>query len=318
MLNMLKKNAVMSFLLIALLTTSNALAENKIKAVTSFSILADFVKNVGGDHVDIITLVGPDMDAHIYEPTPLDAKNIKNADVVFINGLNLEGFMIRLIKASGSNAPVIVTTEGITPLKSEEDHADEHVHDHAHEHAHEHEGHHHGSEDPHAWQSIKNAQIYINNIAAGLCKVNANNCVEFEKNANDYNKKLQQLDVAMKAKINVIVPEKRKIITSHDAFGYFAHEYHFTILAPEGVSTESEATAADVAKLITQVKSDKASAIFVENISNPQIINQISRETGLKVGGSLYSDALSKTTGPASTYIDMMNHNVTTIVNAIQ
>ncbi|WP_313193754.1 zinc ABC transporter substrate-binding protein AztC [Shinella zoogloeoides] len=298
-----------------------------LDVVASFSIIADFARNVGGDRVEVETLVGPDGDAHVYEPRPADAAALEKANVVLVNGLELEGFMKRLIETSGTKAPVVELTKGIEPLKAEEEehHHDEKAeagHDHdgdeKEEAGHDHEGHHHHGEfDPHAWQSIPNAEIYVKNIADAFCEADKAGCATYTANAEAYLAKLAALQTEVKAAIEALPADKRTIITSHDAFGYFAHEYGLKFIAPEGVSTEAEASAADVAKLVDQVKEDKASAIFVENITNPRLIEQIAAETGLKVGGTLYSDALSGEDGPASTYIDMFHHNVETIRAAV-
>ncbi|CUX57599.1 zinc ABC transporter substrate-binding protein AztC [Agrobacterium genomosp. 13] len=307
----------------------------ELKVVASFSIIADFAKNVGGDRVEITTLVGPDGDAHVYEPRPADAVAVSKADVVLVNGLEFEGFLKRLIDTSGTKAPVVELTKGVEPLKLSDEPAghahpeaeEEEAHDHkaeevGHKHesaeAHDHEGHHHHGEfDPHAWQSIKNAEIYVKNIAGAFCEVDKAGCATYTANSEAYVAKLTALNEKVKTEIAAIPPEKRVIITSHDAFGYFEHAYGLEFLAPEGVSTESEASAADVAKLVDQIKHDKASAIFVENITNKRLIDQIASETGLKVGGTLYSDALSTADGPAATYIDMINHNIDTIKAAV-
>lgn len=295
----------------------------ELKVVASFSIIADFAKNVGGDRVDISTLVGPDGDAHVYEPRPADAAALEGADVVLVNGLQFEGFMSRLIEASGTKASVVEVTKGIEPLKSAEE---EHEHEEkaeageAHEdagHDHGHEGHHHGEFDPHAWQSIPNAEIYVKNIADAFCEADKAGCATYTANAGAYLAKLGELETEVKAAIEAVPSDRRTVITSHDAFGYFEHEYGLKFIAPEGISTEAEASAADVAKLIDQVKHDKASAIFLENITNPRLIEQISTETGIKIGGTLYSDALSNSDGPASTYIDMFRYNVNTMKAAI-
>jgi len=285
-----------------------ASAEN-LKVVASFSIIADFARNVGGDRVDITTLVGPDGDAHVYEPRPADAAAVAAADVVLVNGLQLEGFIPRLVEASGGKAPVVELTKGGEMLKSGED-------EHEHAAGEHHDHHHHGEFDPHAWQSVHNAGIYVKNIAEAFCAADAAGCDSYKANAAAYGDKLEALDGEIRAAVAEIPEDKRVVITSHDAFGYFEHEYGLKFLAPEGVSTESEASAADVAALIRQVREDKASAIFVENITNPRLIEQIAGETGVKVGGALYSDALSDASGPAATYIDMMKHNVNTIKGA--
>jgi len=323
---------------ITLTHTAMAAAEN-LKVVASFSIIADFAKNVGGDRVDITTLVGPNGDAHVYEPKPADAVAVGAADVVLVNGLQFEGFLQRLVEASGTKAPIVELTKGGEVLKNAEgehhhhgDEAaeDEHEHEHdaaetghdhdaeeGHEHAHEEGHHHHGEFDPHAWQSVHNAEVYVKNIAEAFCAADAAGCDTYKANASAYGEKLEALEGEIKAAVAEIPEDKRVIITSHDAFNYFEHEYGLKFLAPEGVSTESEASAADVAALIKQVREDKASAIFVENITNPRLIEQIASETGIKVGGTLYSDALSDESGPAATYIDMMKHNVSTIKGAI-
>ncbi|WP_394886198.1 zinc ABC transporter substrate-binding protein AztC [Mesorhizobium sp. AaZ16] len=321
---------------ITLAHTAMASAEN-LKVVASFSIIADFAKNVGGDRVDITTLVGPNGDAHVYEPKPADAAAVAAADVVLVNGLQFEGFLQRLVEASGTKAPVVELTKGGEVLKNaeEEHHHDEasegeqkHEHEAAEaghdqhaeegqEHANEEAHHDHGEFDPHAWQSAHNAEIYVKNIADAFCAADAAGCDTYRANAEAYGQKLEALEAEIKAAVAEIPEDKRVIITSHDAFKYFEHEYGLKFLAPEGVSTESEASAADVAALIKQVKEDRAAAIFVENITNQRLIEQIASETGIKVGGTLYSDALSDEGGQAATYIDMMEHNANTIKGAI-
>ncbi|WP_273718171.1 MULTISPECIES: metal ABC transporter solute-binding protein, Zn/Mn family [Bartonella] len=298
-----QKFVLLGVLLFAL-SPFSASAHNKIKVVASFSILADLVKNVGGDNISMTTFVGPNANTHTYEPTPHDAQALRNAQIIFINGLHLEGFIDRLITASGTKALLVEVSANIPPLKMKnQEHGAHH--------------HHHSIIDPHAWQTIPNVEIYVNNIAAAFCKIDPQSCRRYNKNAEIYIKKLKMAQDTLKTKIATIPKDKRIIITSHDAFGYFAKEYGFTILAPQSASTEAEATAADVAELIKQIKANKAAALFVENISNPRLIKQISKETSLKIGGTLYSDALSNENGPAATYLDMMKHNVNTIIDAI-
>lgn len=323
MSGILKLATALSVITLTPMAASVASAES-LKVVASFSVIADFARNVGGDRVEITTLVGPNGDAHVYEPKPADAAAVAAADVVLANGLQFEGFLQRLVEASGSSAPVVELTKGGEVLKSaEEEHGhDEAAHDHdaepskaAEDHAAE--EHHHGEYDPHAWQSVHNAEVYVKNIADAFCAADEAGCDAYKANAQAYGAKLEALDKEIRDAVAGIPAGKRTIITSHDAFGYFQHEYRLNFVAPEGISTDSEASAADVAALIKQVRADKASAIFVENITNPRLVEQIAEETGLKVGGELYSDALSDETGPASTYIDMMRHNVTTIKGAI-
>jgi len=295
----------------ALLATASGADLN---VVASFSIIADLAKNVGGDRVEITTIVGPDGDAHVYEPKPADAVAMSKADVVLVNGLDFEGFLSRLVETSATAAPVVELTRGVTPMKLADEPAG---HAHPEDEAAKQAGHHHGEYDPHAWQSIANAEIYVKNIADAFCGADKAGCATYTANATTYLDKLATLETAVKTSIAGIPKEKRVIITSHDAFGYFEHAYGLEFLAPEGISTESEASAADVAKLVDQVRHDKASAIFLENVTNASLIRQIANETGLKVGGTLYSDALSQETGPASTYIDMVHHNIETIKAAI-
>jgi len=327
MRTILKLASMMSVITFMPATQATA-ADGKFQVVASFSIIADFARNVGGDRVDITTLVGPDGDAHVYEPKPADAVAVSKADVVLVNGLQFEGFLQRLVEASGTKAPVVELTKGGEVLSFAEEAHDhdaakpEAGHDHAHDaekegedsHA---EGHDHGAFDPHAWQSVHNAEVYVTNIVAAFCAADAAGCASYTANGAAYGAKLAELETAIKTSIAAIPADKRTIITSHDAFGYFEHEYALNFLAPEGVSTESEASASDVAALIKQIREDKAAAIFVESITNPRLIEQIASETGIKVGGTLYSDALSGPEGPAATYIDMMTHNVSTITGAI-
>ncbi len=273
-----------------------ASAAEKLKAVASFSILADLVSRVGGERVDVTSIVGPDGDAHVYEPKPDDAKAVAAAGLVFINGLGFEGWMDRLGEASGYKGKIVTASAGIKIHKMADVGAER---------------------DPHAWQSVENAGVYVGNIAAALCEADSSGCETYKANAAAYDKELKDLDAEIKAAIARVPGDRRVVITSHDAFGYFAGAYGVTFLAPEGVSTESEASAQDVAKLIRQIRARKATALFIENMSDPRLIEQIARETGVKMGGALYSDALSARDGPASTYLDMMRHNAKLLTDAM-
>ncbi|PWJ85994.1 zinc/manganese transport system substrate-binding protein [Pseudaminobacter salicylatoxidans] len=308
MLKSFRRAALATVITLTSFGTASAYAE-PLKVVASFSIIGDFAQNVGGDRIALTTLVGPDGDAHVYEPKPADAMAMSKADIVLVNGLHFEGFLQRLVEASATKASVVELTKGVEPIAMKEEHAHEEGESHGH--------HHHGDTDPHAFQSIANAKIYVKNIADAFCAADAQGCDSYEANAEAYTRKLAEAETEVKAAVASIPQDKRVIITSHDAFGYFEHAYGLTFLAPEGISTEAEASAADVAALIRQVKEDKASAIFVENITNARLIEQIAAETDLKVGGTLYSDALSSNDGPASTYIDMMRNNIATIKGAI-
>ncbi|RVD23477.1 zinc ABC transporter substrate-binding protein AztC [Mesorhizobium sp. M4B.F.Ca.ET.017.02.2.1] len=306
MLKSFRAALTLSVITLTALGTSSALAA-PLKVVASFTVIADFAKNVGGDRVSITTIVGPDGDAHVYEPSPADAVAMAGADVVLVNGLHFEGFLQRLVDASATKAAIVTLTKDVTPIDFKPEFAD----------ADAAEGAGKTVTDPHAFQSIANARIYVKNIAEAFCAADSEGCVGYQTNAAAYTKKLDALEGEVKAAIQSIPEEKRVVITSHDAFGYFEHEYGLTFLAPQGISTDSEPSAADVAKLVNQVKQDKAAAMFIENITNPRLIEQIASETGIKVGGTLYSDALSQPEGPASTYIDMMHNNIAQIKGAI-
>jgi zinc/manganese transport system substrate-binding protein len=275
-------------------------AAERLNVVASFSILADFAQEVGGSDVSVASLVGPNGDAHAYEPTPADVKRVAEAQVVIVNGLGLEGWLNRLLEASGSVAQVVVASKGVETIARAGDDLEAH-----------------SGTDPHAFQDVENAITYVRNIAQAFCAAEAEACPSFQRNADDYVARLKLLDQEVKAAVERIPQDKRRIITSHDAFGYFAHAYGVRFLAPQGLSTDAEASAADVAKLIEQIRNEKASALFVENISDKRLIEQIARETGLRLSGVLFSDALSPAEGPASTYLKMMRHNVRTIVEAI-
>lgn len=284
-------------------------AQEKLPVVASFSVLGDFVKQIGQERVVVTTLVGPDGDAHVYSPTPADAKTLANAKLVIVNGLKFEGWLTRLVKSSGTKAPVETATTGIAPLEAEDDH------DHAKGgHAH---GHDHAGVDPHAWQNVANAKIYATNIRDALIKADPAGKAEYDANATAYLAELNRLEDEIKAAVARIPAERRRAITSHDAFGYFVKAYGIQFIAPQGVSTEAEASARDVARIIRQVKSQKVPAVFLENVTNPRLAEQIARESGARIGGRLYSDALSKADGPAATYIAMMKHNISQIEKAL-
>lgn len=276
-----------------------------IKAVVSFSILGDLVKVVGGDRVALEVLVGPGGDAHVFQPTPAQAKLLGQAQIVFSNGLGFEGWMSRLLNTASYKGRHVVASEGIKPIKSEE---------HAHE---KKGGYHHEESDPHAWQSVPNAIAYVSNIAKGLCAVDAPACDAYQRRATAYTAELKTLDTDIRAQWAALPAAQRKVITSHDAFGYYAATYGVKFLAPQGMSTESEASAKDVAQLVRQVRGENVKALFVENISDPRLIEQIGRETGVKPAGELFSDALSDSGGAAATYLTMMRANTQALVQAI-
>ena len=333
-------------LVIAAMTATSSFAEKKLPVVASFSILGDLVSEVGGNRIALKTIVKANGDAHVYQPTPTDAKSVADAAIVFVNGAEFEGWIERLIKASGYKGPIVDATKGIKLLEAEHHDDDEHdKHDDDHkkgdkhaksdnhkkgekhddhdkkEHASESgkkdDHHHHGEHDPHAWHDPTKVVAYVANIKDGLCKVDAAGCEMYTRNAAAYTQKLTALDAEIRKKLGSIVKSKRTIITSHDAFGYFSNAYGITILAPQGLSTESEASAADVAKLIDQIRKQGIKTVFVENVVDPRLIEQIARETGAKIGGKLYGDALSEPNGPAGTYLKMLRHNATLMAGAL-
>lgn len=270
-----------------------ARAQERLNVVASFSILGDFVRNVGGDRVSVTTLVGPDSDAHVYSPTPADAKRIADAKLVFVNGLGFEGWLPRLVKSAGGKATIVTATAGITPLKSG------------------------SAADPHAWQSIANAKIYVANIRDALAAADPANAETFKANASRYLADLDALDREVRVAVAQIPESRRKVISTHGAFGYFAAAYGVAFIAPVGVSTESEASARDVARIITQIRTAKIPAVFLENISDPRLIRRISAETGARVGGTLYSDSLTGEKGDSPTYIAMVRHNIKALTSAL-
>lgn len=441
---------------LSLAAPSVAMADDQLKVVATFSILGDMVAQVGGDNIDLTTIVGPDGDAHVYQPTPQDARAVSDADVLIINGLEFEGWLERLVEASGFDGELVVATAGIDaiPFDEGDDHGEENAghddhDDHGHgEHVfewagvfdlakgsytwsfakvggdyadpamrmvileagdieaveeaaeelleadtsttakdgdvltvsdlaytlsfddskdmtvfnveiatagqytfftehmpfefeadehffkdlaavdvepiaqepdtgHAHGHHHHGEFDPHAWQSIDNALVYVTNIAAGLSAADGDNAAVFEANSAAYVAQLNELDAEIDALMDALPEDDRTVVTAHDAFGYFAETYDMNFVAPVGVSTESEASAADVAALITQIREDGIDAVFVEAITDNRLLEQIANETGATIGGTIYSDALSDGSGPAPTYIDMMRHNAQTLAGAL-
>ena len=280
-------------LLFGLVLVVPASAETRLNVVTSFSILADFVRQVGGDKVGVTSLVGPDSDVHVYTPTPHDAKEVGAARLLIVNGLGLEGWLPRLQQASGSKAPIITATQGITPRKRGSD------------------------ADPHAWQSVGNAKVYVRNIRDALVAADPADADVFKANAERYLAELDVLDREVRVEIEKIPPERRNVISTHDAFGYFADAYGIAFIAPLGVSTETEPSARDVAEIIAQVRKARIPAVFLENFNDDRLVGRIAAETGAKIGGTLYSDALSDEKGPVPTYIAMVRHNIRALTSAL-
>jgi zinc/manganese transport system substrate-binding protein len=274
-------------------STLPALAQGRLSVVTSFSILADFARNVGGDRASVTTLIGPDSDVHVYTPAPADAKKVADARLLIVNGLGLEGWLPRLVQSSGSKATIVTASRGIVPLEAG------------------------GAADPHAWQSVADAKIYVANIRDAFAAADPAAAGVFRANADGYLAKLDALDREVRIAVEQIPPAQRKVISTHRAFGYFAAAYGIQFIAPFGVSTDSEPSARDVADIITRIKTAKIPAIFLENISDDRLINRVAAETGARIGGTLYSDSLTDEKGPAPTYIDMVRHNIRALTSAL-
>jgi len=280
-----------------------------LNVVATFSIIGDFAQTVGGDRIALTTIVGADGDAHVYEPRPADAVALARADVVLQNGLLFEGFLTRLVEASGTLAESIEVSEGADILDDPQGGHYHYYGDRTVFHA--------APYDPHAWQSVANAKVYVENIARAFCTVDVEGCATYTENAQDYIDELAALDDEIRAQIAAIPEDRRVVVVAHDAFRYFERDYGITFLSPQGVSTESEASAADVASLVREIRARNASAVFAENIADSRLVEQIANEAGLGLGGTLYSDALSRPDGPAPTYIEMIRHNLSTISAAL-
>jgi zinc/manganese transport system substrate-binding protein len=270
-----------------------ARAQERLNVVASFSILGDFVRNVGGDRVSVTTLVGPDGDVHVYTPAPADAKKVADAKLVVVNGLGLEGWLPRLVQSSGSKASIVTATAGIAPLKVG------------------------AAADPHAWQSVADAKIYVANIRDALAAADPAGAAVYRANAEGYLAQLDALDREVRTAIAQIRPARRKVISTHDAFGYFAAAYGIDFIAPLGVSTESEPSARDIADIISQIRTAGIPAVFLENISDPRLMQRIAAETGAGIGGTLYSDSLTGEKGVAPTYIELVRHNIKALTRAL-
>jgi zinc/manganese transport system substrate-binding protein len=293
--------------LVSLSALQPATAQDKVRVVASFSILGDLVRQVGGDRVEVSLLVGPNTDMHGFQPTPAHAKAVAAARLVVINGLGLEGWADRLVKSAGYKGARVVATKGVKALSAE-------IEGHGHNHKHKHSDRY----DPHAWQEVANVKFYVANIRDALVGVDPAGKATYEQNAAAYLQKLDALEAEIKQLLAGLPEKQRRVITSHDAFHYFGDAYGVEFLAAQGAGGETQPSARDVARLIQQIRKEGVKAIFVENISNPRVIEQIARETGVKLGGTLYSDALSDANGPAPTYIDMIRHNAKTIAAALQ
>lgn len=285
-------------LIVTLLASAPAAAATKpLHVVASFSVLADVVQQIGGGHIVVKSLVPPDGDPHQFEPSPDDARILKDADLTFISGEGLEGWFEKLVQASGYKGKPIVVSAGI---KLRERQRKGKI-----------------SDDPHVWNSPLNVQVWVANIEKALSAIDPVDTADYKANAGRYRKELQQLDADAHATFDPIPPARRKILTSHDAFGYLARDYGIEFLSPQGLSTETEASAADVAKLIDQVKAEHVKVYFIETSNDPRLMQQIAAATGARPGGKLYAEALSTPDGPASTYLRMFRHNIDQLAQAM-
>jgi len=281
-----------------LMVVSPALMAKTVTAVASFSVLADMVKEVGGEHVTVTSLVGSNGDPHAFSPSPKDSLALNKADVVFVSGLGLEGWMDRLVAASGYKGEVVIASNGIQTRSMEE------------------EG--HKVTDPHAWNSAKNGAVYARNVMNALIAADPQDKDYFQQRGAAYIQRLEKLDAWAKETFAAVPESKRKVLTSHDAFGYFAAEYGVHFLSPVGFSTEAEASASDVGKLIQQIKQEKIAAYFIENQTDPRLVKQIAAASGAQPGGELYPEALSEENGPAPSYAAAFKHNVETIAASMK
>lgn len=271
-------------------------AADKLQVVTSFSILADMTHQVGGDHIQISNMVGPDADAHTYEPTPDDAKALLTAKVIIKNGLGFEPWLDRLVTSTETKATVVTASKGVIPRTMDED----------------------GDTlpDPHAWHNLANTELYVNNITKALIVADPANKADYQHNSQVYLKEIYRLLAEAKAKLGSLPLGNRRIVTSHDAFGYLGQAYGIDFMAPQGLSTERDPSAAEVAALITQIRQAKVKAVFMENIKDARLLKQIADESGAHIGGTLYSDALA-TEGPASTFTGLFEYNLNTLYDAL-
>lgn len=306
------RRAIILLLLSALTTPLSA---GEVRVVASFTIVADMTREVAGDRATVTTLVGPDGDAHAFEPAPQHARRIASADLVVRNGLGFEGWMNRLLEAADGNAHVVTATDGVPAIEaSDHAHAGEHDHGHSHDHGH---GEGHGDTDPHAWLDAARARIYVNNIRDGLQRVDPDHAEVYAERAEAYLQALEALDGRIRRTLTDIPGDRRRILTSHAAFGYFEDAYGVEFLSPRGLSTEADPSAADVAELVRAVRAERVAALLPDNLTDARLLHRIAEGGGMTVGPNLYSDALSPADGPAPTYMAMMEHNARVIAEAL-
>ena len=294
----MKRLAWVGGLLAALFLVSGEVkAQDKPVAVATFSILADLTQRIAGDHVRVLTLVGPNGDAHVFEPGPKESAELADSKLLIANGLGFEPWLQRLEDASGFTGKMVIATDGVAPLKGNEEL---------------------GPTDPHAFQDLANAQIYAANIAKGLTEADPADAADFKANADKLIADMTALDKELKAEFAAVPQERRRILTSHDAFQYFGKAYGIEFVAVQGVSTEAEPSAEDLAKIVRQARDGHLTAIFLENMADPRLAETVAQESGVRMGGELYADALSESDGPAPDYLSLIRYNAKQLVAAMQ
>lgn len=283
----------------SMLMSGSLQAADKLPVTTSFSILEDLVRVVGADRVTVTSLVGPDEDAHVFEPRPADAKSLLKSRLLLLNGLGFEPWAQKLAHSANYKGETLIASKSVKARSMADDKG-------------------HTEVDPHAWQNPENVVLYVRDIAATLSKLDPAGAATFQNNSEAYIKELHALDEWAKTQFASIATDKRKVITSHDAFAYFAAHYQIKFMAPQGLSTDAEPSAKTIALLIRQIKREKIKALFLENMSNPKLLAQLGKDTGATTGSRLYADALSGTDQPGATYLKMMHHNVTQLVSGMK
>jgi len=289
-------------------TPAAGAAPAALPVVATFSILGDLVRQVGGERLQLDVLIGPDSDAHVFQPRPSHARQVRQARLLFSNGLGFEGWIPRLLQSAAFRGQHVVVSRGIEPLRNPGHGHGGHGHGHAHA---------HGEHDPHAWQNVAHVRVYVRHIADALCAADAAGCDFYRQRAQAYDAVLGALDADIRAAWAPIAPAQRQVIVAHDAFAYYGQAYGVRFLAARGVSADSEPTARGIVRLVQQIRQEQVRALFVENVTDPRLIEQIARETGLRPAGRLYSDALSAPGGNAPTYVEMMRHNTQALTRAI-
>lgn len=318
-----RKVMVSAALLLALAGPKAGMAADaRPKVVATFTIIGDLLQAVGGDAITVTTLVGPDGDAHVFDPRPSDVTAVAQADLIFANGLGMEPWLDRLTEAADFKGKTVIASAGVKPLEGEgHDHEEEAHEGEAHEgeahegEAHEEEGH---ADDPHAFQDLSNGRLYVKVIAAALESLAPAEAKAIAARAKALDAEMAALDQEIKDKLGALPPANRRILTSHDAFHYFGKAYGLDILSIQGASTESEPSAADLAEIARQAKGGHVKAIFLENMSNPTLAKTISSESGVPVGGELVADALTAEGGGAPHYLDMFRYNLAELLKVLQ